>query len=277
MSIDLMRIFSTDYAAVAALFDEAGTGVDGRLLKESQRRLIPSVGGFEIGGVTMDVPSELKHGREATRIVGSIGGFADDLRQLRQRHPDRRPLERHRHQLRAAQGPVRPDARLARPRSVDVSYDFSTHWDRAAEEIVVDNLMSERRQRRDHHHLGCSRQRQARSSSRSTARGDGGRQGAHRQGSSHLTSPMRACSKGDRDGRGAAEREPEQFRGALAGMAQGIVLLGLGATPDSIKVAGAMNRFISDRRRAVALGDRRSSRPAFRWPRSSRRAIQPRR
>ena len=138
IDLDQMRIFSTDYAAVAALFDEAGTGVDGSILTERQRELIPSVGGFEITGLTMDVPSEQSPG---TRIVGGIDAFAMTFDSYVNGIPT---------DVRSSATNISfvpPDDQsgaMLTSLGLDpftLSYDLSMHWDRAAQEIVVDNLM----------------------------------------------------------------------------------------------------------------------------------------
>ena len=242
IDLDQMRIFSTDYAAVAALFDEAGTGVDGSILTERQRELIPSVGGFEITGLTMDVPSEQSPG---TRIVGGIDAFAMTFDSYVNGIPT---------DVRSSATNISfvpPDDQsgaMLTSLGLDpftLSYDLSMHWDRAAQEIVVDNLMVSADNAGTIIISGVLGNAKPQLFSLEPA--------VAMKAGQALTVKEVHLHVADAGllpkviAMVAAQQnvEPDQFRGALGPMVQGMVLLGLGGTPDSIKVAGALNTFLN--------------------------------
>lgn len=246
LSLGTMHILPTEYGAVAELFAEAGDDVDHEWLQENQRRLIPSFGGFEIGDVTMDLPNTSDAAAEGTRIVGSIGalsalfddylnGIPTDVRSSATDMTFELPRD--------ASGQMLAMLGLD---PLSITYDLAAHWDRARREIVIDNLL--------------------------VSAGNGGTiilsgvlggavpqlfdpsQRTAMRASEGLTLKALNLYVGDEGLLArllamAAEQQkadPDQFRTALATMAQGIILLGLGATPDSIPVAGAISTFLRE-------------------------------
>jgi hypothetical protein len=242
VDLQSFRIFSTDYAAVAALFDEAGIGVDGNFLEARQRELIPSFGGFEMTGLTMDVPSESEPG---TRIVGGIEsvtllfdayvhGIPTDVRTTATGVSFAIP-----------EGPAGQQLAMLGLDPFELSYDVAIHWDRAAREIVVDNLLL---------NVGnagtiivsgvIGNAKPQLFSLDEGASTEAGRQLTLKElhlhvADSGILEKLIAMAAGQQNA------SPEQFRAGIGAMTQGIVLMGLGATPDSIKVAGALQSFIS--------------------------------
>jgi hypothetical protein len=242
MKLQSFRIFSTDYAAVAALFDDAGIGVDGDFLEAKQRELIPSFGGFAMTGLTMDVPSDATPG---TRIVGGIGDFT----LLFDSYVHGIPTD-----IRTSATAVSfepPDDEGGRQLAMlgldpfELDYDIALHWDRAAREIVVDNLMV---------NVGnagtiivsgvIGNARPQLFSLDQSAAFEAGQQLTLKELHLHVADAG-ILEKLVAMAAGQQNADPVQFRGAVAAMTQSIVLLGLGATPDSIRVAGALNGFIS--------------------------------
>ena len=242
LQLDSLRILSTDYAAVAALFDEAGIGIDGNFLEARQRELIPSFGGFEMTGLTMDVPSDATPG---TRIVGGIEstsllfdsyvhGIPTDIRATAT-GVSFAPPEGQAGQMLAMLG-LDP---------FDLSYDIAIRWDQAAREIVIDNILLNVGNGGTiivSGVLGNARpQLFALDESVSQA---AGQQLTLKELNLHVADAG-ILEKLVAMAAGQQKADPDQFRGGVAAMTQAMVLMGLGATPDAIKVAGALNRFIS--------------------------------
>lgn len=246
MSIESLHVLPTDYAAVVALFPTAGEGVDRIWLSNNQRRLVPSFGGFEIGGLVMDLPNSSNTATPNARIVGSIGsvsalfdsyinGLPTDIRSSATDVNFELPQDAS-SQMLTALG-LDP---------LTVSYDLSARWDRATREIVVDNLM-----------LSADNGGTVILSGvigNATPALFGTDMSAMNDATKELTIKELNVYVGDagllEKGIAVAAQQqnadPAQFRTALAGMTQGMVLLGLGATPDAMEVAGAISAFLGN-------------------------------
>lgn len=242
VKLQSFRIFSTDYAAVAALFDEAGIGVDGNFLEARQRELIPSFGGFEMTGLTMDVPSDATPG---ARIVGGIGGFTLLFDSYVRGLPTDIRSTATGVSFEPPEGQAGQQLAMLGLDPFELDYDIALHWDRAAREIVVDNLMVNVANAGTVIVSGViGNARPQLFSLDQSAAFEAGQLLTLKELRLHVADAgilerLIAMSAEQQ------KADPVQFRGAVAAMTQSIVLLGLGATPDSIRVAGALNGFIS--------------------------------
>jgi hypothetical protein len=242
VDLQSFRIFSTDYAAVAALFDEAGIGVDGNFLEARQRELIPSFGGFEMSGLTVDVPSDSPPG---TRIVGGIGGATLIFDSYVHGIPTDIRASATGVTFEPPEGAAGQQLAMLGLDPLEISYDVSVHWDRAAREILVDNLLVTVGNAGTIIISGViGNAKPQLFSLDQSASFEAGQQLTLKELHLHV-SDAGMLEKLVAMAAGEQNASPEQFRVAIATMTQGIVLMGLGATPDSVRVAGALQSFIS--------------------------------
>lgn len=238
-----LHVLPTDYAAVAALFEDVGmSGATGQWMRDNQRQLIPSFGGFEMGGLSIDVPDSTN---PTQRIEGSVGAI--DM--LLDSYVNGIPTD-----VRTSGTDInfkvteasRPMLQALGLDPFNLSYSLAVHWDRSAQAIAVDNVLVSAENGGTvilSAVLGNAKP-QLFSFQPGTAI-------AAAQGLTLKELHLHLADAGLL-GHGielmAAQQgvQPDAFRTAMSGMAQATLVMGMGASPDAMSVASAVAAFVNN-------------------------------